>query len=201
MRLGAMIRTDVLFHYALRPDFDPTPVVQQRLLPLSVVDPDAARERRDLRALYELFAATVLGPGGDRHTGIFLTPIDFHPIRDDGSAIAWVKGFGRFRIPLRAITPASAVLTWAGPFRRTSVALHPAALERAAQIWSPDLIFRWFGRDRSRIVLSRPSGGDISRHDPRVDGAMGATRVVVMMRTDRFSQGPERRRWPTRPGA
>lgn len=119
--MGPVVRTDVLFHYALRPDFDPRPVVQQGLLPLSGVNPDVARERRDgLRALDELLAASVLGPADGRHTGIFLTPIDFRPIRDDGQAIAWVKRFGRFEIPLTAITPASAMLTWEGPIPHTS---------------------------------------------------------------------------------
>jgi hypothetical protein len=156
-RVGTVVRTDVLFHYALRPDVDPTPVVQQGLLPLSAVAPDAARSRAELlRDLYQLFAAAVLGPGRDHHTGIFLSPIDFYPVQHDGPAITWVKGCGRFQIPLRAITPTSAVLTWAGPFPRTSVALHLAALERAAQIWSPALICRWFGHDRTRMFLHVP---------------------------------------------
>jgi hypothetical protein len=154
--LDNVVKTDELFHYGLRPDFDPIPVIRSGLLPLSVVNPASAEERRDLyHQLDEQWAQPVLGPGV-RHTGIFLTPVDFDQIPPDRPSIAWIQQFGRFRIPVTAVATDRAVLTWAGPFPRTSLALTTAALERAAALWPTALVARWFGRNSSKMFYDVP---------------------------------------------
>jgi hypothetical protein len=156
-RVTSVIRTDVLFHYTLRPGFDPTAVFRKGLLPLSSLDPVAADASRGTRReLYVLFAAPVLGPHGDRHSGIFLTPIDFNRIRGDGPNVAWIKSFGRFQVPLTALESPVSVVTWGSPFPRTSLALSSSALAEAAHLWSSGLILQWFGRDRSRMFFHVP---------------------------------------------
>ncbi len=153
-----VIRSDVLFHYGLHPDFDPGPVVRNGLWPLSRIQPDLTPERRAVfRALDAVFAEPVLGPDPDRHTGIYLTPIDFQALASaDRPTLAWIRGFGRFRIPREVLDPAHAVMTWAGPFPRTVRALSDDALADARHRWTPERVVVWFGTDRTKMFWHVP---------------------------------------------
>ena len=152
------IRKDVLFHYGMNVHYDPQLTIERGLLPLTVVDPERAYALADLfHRLDDQFATPVLGASEERHTGIYLTPIDFRTITgDERPALAWIGQFGRFHVPLSALESDQAVLTWEGPFPRTSLPLGPSALERAAEVWTATLVLEWFGRDRNRMFYHVP---------------------------------------------
>ena len=151
------VRADRVFHYLLRPGTSAVPdILEKGLLPLDVVDParleQINRSRPDVfRILFKEFASRVLPPSAFRHTGIFLTPIDFrllpkHPL----------AGALRIGVPIEAIDGTQATVTWAGPWPRVSLPFGRSALERARGAWTPPLIREWYGKDPTMNFFQVP---------------------------------------------
>lgn len=149
-------RTDRLYHYLLSDEADLAAIVASGLLPLSA-RPDSARWQMHeaarpnfYRDLYALFAEPVL-QRPYRHSGIFLTPIDFR--RLPGLAPTQLA---RVVLPLSAIDAESAVLTYELAGQRIVFPASPETLIETARQWPDTLVRDWFGRDPSRLFYFVP---------------------------------------------
>jgi hypothetical protein len=146
-----VIHDRLLFHYLLG-DSRPQPVLR----PLSDF-PDSERWQAIQRAvpghyeaLYRAWAEPVL-LRPYQNSGVFLTPIDFR--RVPGTILT---DRPRVSVPVDAVDPEWAVLTYEWRGERVSRRLSREALADAAALWGVEDIRRWFGRDPQRLFFYVP---------------------------------------------
>jgi hypothetical protein len=152
----AVCRTDRLYHYLLGGEDAIPAILEQGLLPLSAL-PESERWRRIeaertgfFRDLYTTFALPVL-QRPFRHSGVFLTPIDFRLLPDLPLAST-----ARITLPLTAIECQHATLTYELGGQRVVRPLAPETLEQTARAWPASRVRAWFGRDQSRLFFYVP---------------------------------------------
>ena len=88
-------------------------------------------------------------------------------------------GLSRIAIPLEALDPAHAVLTYMLDDRRVVLPLSAAHLERAAELWPAGMVEEWFARNRNMIFFYVPQAavyqaGGIPVRPAWVERAAGA---------------------------
>lgn len=148
--------TDRLFHYLLGGDGALESILERGLLPLSSF-PESERWRQIERVhpgfykwIYETFAEPVIKKPYT-NSGIFLTPIDFRRLPESSLARA-----ARVVLPVSAIEPSSAGVTYELDGQRVVLPLSPDTLQETARLWPPDMVRNWFGRDRSKLFYHVP---------------------------------------------
>lgn len=147
----------VLYHSLLNPGFDLIEsFLEKGLRPLSDF-PESERWQQIqthlpgiFEQLYELFARPVIQKPY-LNSGIFLSPIDFQLLPD-----SLMHNKTRIRVPLERIDPAYAALTYVLDEQRIALPFTQENLEQAAQIWSAEMVRRWFAVDRNRLFFYVP---------------------------------------------
>ena len=144
-------RTDRLYHYLIGGEGALAAILERGLLPLSA-QPESVRWRaieREwpgfYRGIYATFAEPLL-QRPYRHSGVFLTPIDFRRLPDLPLAAT-----ARIALPLAAVERDSAALTYVLEDRRLVLPLTPGTLAEAARRWPAAMVRAWFGRDQSKL--------------------------------------------------
>lgn len=148
--------TDRLYHYLLGGDEALPSILERGLLPLSAM-PEHPRWQRSERALpafyrqlYAQWAEPVLRRPY-RHSGIFLTPIDFRRLPD-----LLLATRTRIVLPLSALDCQAATVTYEIDERRIVLPLTVENLEETARRWPADMVRAWFGRDRTKLFYFVP---------------------------------------------
>ncbi|MDA8346865.1 MAG: hypothetical protein M0Z66_15595 [Thermaerobacter sp.] len=100
--------------------------------------------------LYRELAEPILGVAY-RHSGIFLTPIDFRCWAEHK-----MKGVPRIAVPIEAVPPDLSVVTdvWDGERRRWRIS--PEVVSRLGAYWDEQTVDTWFGYHPDRLFWFVP---------------------------------------------
>lgn len=148
--------TDCLYHYMLRGDNSLKLVLKNGLLPLSCFPESDEWKRLEealpgfYKTIYETFAQPVIQKPYS-NSGVFLTPIDFRLM--PGSLLT---RHARVVVPLEAVDPAHAALTYVLDEERVSLPLNTGNLEQAAAIWTDAMVGEWFAKKPNMIFFFVP---------------------------------------------
>jgi hypothetical protein len=153
--------TTHLYHYLLHGDGLLESILEQGLRPLSAMpeNPRWQQQSDFFRGIYSLLAEPVL-KRPFTNSGIFLTPIDFR--RLPGSSL---ERRTRIAVPVGAIPPDHAVLSYELDGNRVVLPLTPDKLAAVAQLWPAAMVTEWFGRNPNMNffyvpqVAAVPEGG------------------------------------------
>lgn len=100
--------------------------------------------------LYDMIAKPVLH-APYTNSGVFVSPIDFSRLPQ---SIMFNKT--RVRIPISRIDPATACLTYVLNDERISLPFTEDNLQKAADLWTADMVNEWFAVDQSKIFFYVP---------------------------------------------
>ena len=149
--------TEYVYHALLNPEFSKVEaIVKNGLRPLSDF-PNSERWKQleehmpgFYKNLYEAIAQPVIKKPYS-NSGIFVTTIDFQKIPD-----SFMNNKTRIKIPITSLDPAYCVLTYVLNEERLSLELNPENLEKAAEIWTAEMVQEWFAKDNSKIFYYVP---------------------------------------------
>ncbi len=149
--------TQYLYHTFLNSEFEQVdPILKNGLRPLSDF-PNSARWQQIekhlpgfYKNLYDQVAQPILQKPY-RHSGIFVTPIDFQKLP---ASLMYNKT--RLRIPLARLDPAYCVITYVLNDERVSLRLNPENLEKTASIWDAGMVEAWFAKDMTKMFFYVP---------------------------------------------
>ena len=147
---------DRLYHYMLSGARDLGSILEHGLLPLSArPESDRWKQMESGRPgffewIYEAFAKPIVQLPY-RHSGVFLTPIDFRDM-----AGVKIADLPRIVIPLDAVDPLTASVTYMLNGQRMIRPLTVEDLEDTARIWSEDMVRAWFAKDRTMMFFHVP---------------------------------------------
>ena len=162
-----------LYHTLLNSEFDKVdPILKNGLRPLSDF-PNSDRWQQIekhmpgfYKNLYDQIAQPILQKPY-RHSGIFVTPINFQKLP---SSLMYNKT--RLRIPIERLDPAYCVITYVLNNERVSLGLTLENLEKTANIWDADMVQTWFAKDRTKmfyyvpqVAIYQPQGVPIEQDD------------------------------------
>jgi hypothetical protein len=165
--------TELVYHALLNPEFDKVEaIVKDGLRPLSDF-PESERWKQleehmpgFYKNLYEGVAQPVINKPYT-NSGIFVTTIDFQKMPD-----SFMNNKTRIKIPITQLDPAYCVLTYVLNEERVSLELTPENLEKAAEIWTDEMVRRWFAKDQTKIfyyvpqvAVYQPQGIPVQRGD------------------------------------
>jgi hypothetical protein len=149
-------QNDRLFHYLLGGKDALPGILERGLQPLSSFPESEAWRRMEealpgfYRMIYETFAQPVLRRPYS-NSGVFLTPIDFRLM--PGSLLA---RHARIAVPVDAVDPDWAALTYVLDEARVSLPLTAAHLEQAAALWMDEMVGEWFARNPQMMFFYVP---------------------------------------------
>jgi len=149
--------TKNVYHALLNPEFDKVEaILKDGLRPLSdFPDSDRWKQLEEhmpgfYKKLYEEIAQPIINKPYS-NSGIFVTPIDFQKL--PGSIM---NNKTRLTIPMARLDPDYCVLTYVLNEKRESLKLTPENLEKAADIWTDEMVQTWFAKDPSKIFFYVP---------------------------------------------
>lgn len=125
------------------------------------------------------------------NSGIFLTPIDFRALPDQS-----LSRYRRLTIPLAAIKPTEAAVTYEWEATRIVLPLSEETLKEVQNRWTADVVRTWFGRDRHRLFFHVPQVVTYQERIPILMGGVAGKRasngaVSRWQRQAEVSSGPD----------
>ena len=165
--------TEYAYHALLNPEFDKVEtILKDGLRPLSDF-PDSDRWKQIeehmpgfYKKLYEGIAQPIIKKPYN-NSGIFVTTIDFQKLPD-----SFMNNKTRIKIPITQLDPSYCVLTYVINEERISLELTEENLEKAADIWTAEMVREWFAKDHSKvfyyvpqIAVYQPQGISVQREN------------------------------------
>lgn len=165
--------TEYVYHAMLNPEFDKVEIIlKDGLRPLSDF-PESERwkqmeEHRPgfYKYMYEGIAQPIIKKPYS-NSGIFVTTIDFQKLPD-----SFMNNKTRIKIPISQLDSSYCVLTYVINEERVALELAEENLEKAADIWTAEMVQEWFAKDRSKlfyyvpqIAVYQPQGISIQREN------------------------------------
>ena len=165
--------TEYVYHAMLNPEFDKVEtILKDGLRPLSDF-PESERWKQMeeympgfYKQLYEGIAQPVIKKPYS-NSGVFVTTIDFQKLPD-----SFMNNKTRIKIPIAQLDPSYCVLTYVINEERISLELTEGNLEKAADIWTAEMVQEWFAKDRSKlfyyvpqIAVYQPQGISVQREN------------------------------------
>lgn len=149
--------TEYVYHALLNPDFDKVEaILKDGLRPLSdFTESDRWKQLEEhmpgfYRNLYEAIAQPIIKKPYS-NSGIFVTTIDFQKLPD-----SFMNNKTRIKIPIAQLDPAYCVLTYVINEERVSLELTQENLEKAADLWTAEMVQEWFAKDHTKIFYFVP---------------------------------------------
>lgn len=144
--------TTHLYHYMLGGETHLDSILAGGLQPASAF-PESERWKQT-ESLYRNLYAALMEPVLKRpftNSGVFLSPVDFRAI--PGHKMARL---GRIAVPVGAIEPAEAAISWVQDEQRVVLPFSPQALQEAAAIWPAEMVEAWFGKNPNMLFFYVP---------------------------------------------
>ena len=149
--------TEYVYHALLNPEFDKVEsILNNGIRPLSDF-PESDRWKQIeehmpgfYKKLYEGIAQPIIQKPYS-NSGIFVTTIDFQKLPD-----SFMNNKTRIKIPIKQLDPSYCVLTYVISEERVSLELTQENLEKAAEIWTANMVRKWFAKDNTKIFYYVP---------------------------------------------
>ena len=149
--------TEYVYHALLNPEFDKVEAILKDGLRALSEFPESDRWKQleeympgFYKNLYETIAQPIIKMPYS-NSGIFVTTIDFQKLPD-----SFMNNKTRIKIPIADLDPTYCVLTYVLNEERVSLELTPENLEKAADIWTAEMIGEWFAKDNTKIFYYVP---------------------------------------------